>query len=136
MTATTTATLKFTVDAVRVSKVNNPGNLQGLASVKRGTKVWLMLYYTIDSMPRTLTRVTSYMVLNHGKPLFSVTYRDKEKASDVGRFSRYTVYTIPKTLPYGQYTYHATLTLGGQLRSKSWRFLVGKQERIGRLSTH
>ncbi len=136
-TAIPTATAKpvsaaFSLDAARVSKIGNPGNLQGLASVKRGSKVWLMMYYTIDSLRKQVTRTTMYDVRYHGKTVFQVAYRSKEKKGDSGRFSRYTVYTVPGTLPFGKYYFHATLRLGSHVATRSWGFQVGTRERVAR----
>lgn len=120
----------FSLDAARVSRVGNPGNLQGLAEVKRGSKVWLMMYYTVGALPRNLTRTTVYTVRYGKRTVYQVTYKSAEKAADHGRFSRFTVYAVPSTLPYGAYTYRATLSLAGQRRSKSWKFRIGRHARI------
>jgi hypothetical protein len=126
---TTTASLSFTLDAVRVSKPGNPGNLSGLAAVKRGSHVWLMMYYTVASMPKSMTRTTTYQVLYRGKLLYQVVYKSQMKKTEIGRFSRYADYTIPKTLPFGHYTFHAALTIGKLKHTRSWKFDVGNQDR-------
>lgn len=133
-TANPAASLSFSVDAARVSPLNNPGDLQGLADVKPGTKVELMMYYTIKTLPKTVTRVTTYTVLAQNKPVYQVAYKNPEKAHDVGHFSRYTVYTIPKSLPYGPYVFRASLQLGTKARAATWKFRVAKQERLANTS--
>lgn len=126
--------MQFSLDAVRVSKVNNPGNLEGLAAVKPGSTVWLMMYYTVGMVPSSVKRITTYTVQYKGKTIFQVTYKGSQKTSDVGRFSRYTEYSVPAGLPYGHYVYRAALTLGRHSVKKSWKFQVAKQERVARRS--
>lgn len=128
-TITPAAEVVFSVDAVRVSKVNNPGNLQGLETVKRGSNVWLMVYFTVDRLPRQVKRVTSYSINRNGRTVFRVIYSSAQRRSDLGRFSRYVSYRIPSTLPYGRYSLHIVLTMRGVTHSKSWRFSVGNRAR-------
>lgn len=127
---------EFSLDAVRVSTRNNPGNLQGLADVKRGAKVWLMMYYTIGGLTHKVTRTTTYAIYFHGRIVFRVTYRTGQKASERGRFSRYTIYTVPASSAYGQYIFHATLILGSVKHTKSWKFQVAAFNRVGRLRSN
>lgn len=128
------ALVAFSLDAARVSPLNNPGNLKGLAAVKPGTKVELMMYYTIKTLQKNVTRVTTYTILAHAKPIYQVAYKTPQKAGDVGRFSRYTVYTVPKGLAYGPYVFKASLQLGSKSRSAAWKFRVAKQERLATTS--
>ena len=134
-TATATATpapggsLSFSLDAVRVSRVNNPGNLSGLVAVRPGSKVWLMMYYTVKSVPKNTQRVTTYSIQFKGRTIFKVAYKGSLKRTDTGRFSRYAVYSVPRTLPFGSYTYQGALTVGKKVKTKSWKFSIAKQER-------
>jgi hypothetical protein len=124
-----TNALVFSLDAARVSKVNNPGDLRGLLSVTRGSKTWLMIYYTIKSLPRKMHRQATYSVLFRGKTVFKAIFKDSLKRSEIGRFSKYTQFNVPRSLPYGKYVYLSTLTIGNHHQNKSWRFSIAKQER-------
>jgi hypothetical protein len=134
-TVATSAELSFSLDAARVSRVNNPGNFQGLAAVRPGSRVWLMMYYTITNLPKSLQRTTTYDILAGSKRIFSVTYRDSEKRQDRGRFSRYTVYSVPSGLPFGKYRFRATLKLGKSSATRTWGFAVAAHERVASNST-
>lgn len=138
-TATVAPTAKpveeFSLDAARVSRINNPGNLQGLATVTPGSHVWLMMYYTVHVLPRTEQRVTTYWITARGHTVYKVTYRTPQKVTEQGRFSRYTIYLVPTTLPFGVYYYHADLSIGGIKHQKTWKFTVGKRERVATAHT-
>jgi hypothetical protein len=127
--ATTSATLEYRLDAARVSAVGNPGNLAGLASTKPGNRVWLMMYYTIAAISRPAVRTTVYSITYKGRAIYRVTYRSHMKPSGSGRFSRYTVYDVPRTLPYGTYFYRATLSIGATRQTKTWKFALARRER-------
>jgi len=130
--ATTTATptaLQFSLDAARVAKVHNRGDFRGLLAVRRGSTVWLMMYYTLKSLPKQMTRLTTYTVKYHGKILFQISYKAPIKSADVGRRSRYTVYTIPRTASFGSYVYSAALQIGKRRQTKSWKFAVANHDR-------
>ncbi len=124
----------FTLDAVRLSRVNNPGNLEGLAAVKPGTRVWLMMYYTVRSMPGPMKRTTSYSIMYSGKTLFRVKYSSTAKPAELGRYSRYSVYVLPRTLPFGRYMFKASLSFGPTAATKLWKFAVAKQELVSSTS--
>lgn len=94
-----------------------------------------MMYYTVTSLPKSATRTTTYQVLYKGKLLYQVVYRSQIKKSETGRFSRYAEYTVPKTLPFGHYVFHAMLTIGQLRHTRSWRFDVGTQERPAKTGT-
>jgi hypothetical protein len=121
--------LSFSLDAARVSKPNNPGNLVGLAAVKRGSKVWLMMYYTVRSLPKTMTRVTKYSIAYRGKTVFQKSFQTKIKRTEIGRFSRFWPYAVPPSWPYGAYIYKARLTIGKISRTKSWKFTLAQHNR-------
>jgi hypothetical protein len=42
------------------------------------------------------------------------------------------VYTIPLSLPYGPYVFRATLSIGGVVRHRDWRFDLGPHDRVVR----
>jgi hypothetical protein len=135
--ATATAIIKkvaFTLDAARVAHINNPGNFAGLIAVKRGKPVWLMMYYTVESIPKSETRTTTYTILQGGKTLYKVAYKGTVKSSELGRFSRYQVFTVPATLPFGKYSFRATLTIGSVTKTKTWPFTVGNREVAAKVS--
>jgi hypothetical protein len=123
------ASLNFSLDAARVSKVNDPGDLRGLASIKPGSTVWLMLYYTVGHLPKKMKRVTTYQVLFKGKVVYKVTYASTAKPSELGRFSRYTPYTASASLPFGSYVFRATLAFGKRSQNTHWNFSIGRQIR-------
>lgn len=123
-----THTLSFSLDAVRVSKPGNNGDLSGLAAVRPGTKVWLMMYFTVRSLPRKETRVTTYTIQYNGKTVYTKSFQGQMKRTEIGRFSRYTVYDVPRTFPYGRYVFRATLNIGRASHAKGWKFRVARQE--------
>jgi hypothetical protein len=129
-TPTAVAGSSFHLDAVRLSLPNNKGDLSGLAAVKRGATVWLMMYFTVKHLPAKVRRLTTYQINYAGKPVYKVTYRESVKGPYVGRFSRYSVYSIPSSLSYGSYVYRATLAFGKGAQTKSWKFQIGKQNRV------
>jgi hypothetical protein len=128
-------TLSFSLDAARVAHINNPGNFSGLSSVKRGNPVWLMMYFTVHSVPHKETRTTTYAILRGAQTLYKVAYKGTVKTADIGRYSRYQLFTVPGTLPYGKYTFKATLKIGTVSRSKSWGFSVGTHEVAAKASS-
>jgi len=129
-TATTTVTqhLNFTLDAARVSQVGDKGDLAGLAAIKPGTRVWLMMYYTVRSLPRNMTRVTTYTVTFGKQTVYSRSFKTTIRRTEIGRFSRYDSYTVPPALPYGKYAFRATLVIGKTSRAKNWKFRVAKEQ--------
>jgi hypothetical protein len=126
--------MSFSLDAARVSRTGNPGNLEGLAAVKPGSTVWLMMYYTVKRMPKTVTRVTVYEVDSGSHAIYKIAYKHNTK--EVGRFSRYTVYHVPASLAFGPYVFRATLRFGGRSRARAWKFQVAHQEKIAPASHH
>lgn len=112
-----------------MAKVHNPGDFRGLLAVRPGSTVWLMMYYTLKSLPKPMTRLTTYTIRYQGKVLFQISYKAPIKSTDVGRRSRYTVYTIPRTAHFGSYVYTAVLQIGKRHQTKSWKFAVAKHNR-------
>lgn len=91
-----------------------------------------MMYYTVAKISHSSTRLTSYRVGYRGKTVFNVAYKTKIKTSERGRFSRYQVFDVPSTLPYGRYTFHATLSIGNRSQSKGWHFAVATKEVVAK----
>lgn len=116
--------LRFSLDAARVAKANNPGNRQGLDAVVGGQKVRLMMYYTIRSIPRTLTRITTYAIFSGKVVIFRNSFKGQEKPGDTGRAVRYTYWIVPANLSPKLYDFSAVLTIGGRSQTRSWRFGV------------
>lgn len=135
-TVTIQREISFTLQAARVSKRGNPGNLRGLASVRPGSTVWLMMYYSVTNLPHAAMRVTTYSILRNHQPVFTVAYRGNMSPAEAGkRLSRYTVYSVPRTLPLGQYAFRAVLKIGARQQTKTWRFSLGtKQREVGSAS--
>jgi hypothetical protein len=44
------------------------------------------------------------------------------------------VYMLPRTLPFGRYTFRASLSFGPTAATKGWKFAVAKQERVSTTS--
>lgn len=127
-TATATATppppLKFSLDAARVTLPKLENKRQGTDQVTRGQKTSLVMYYTIKTMPRAVKRVTTYQIKDDsGRTVFGVTFPPGTEDHG-GQFARYTAYTVPGNLPFGVYTYRATLTLGKSSQTRTWLFAV------------
>jgi hypothetical protein len=129
-TGTATAVVRraaFTLDAARVALPDNPGNFAGLLSVKPGTRVWLMMYYTVHTLPSKTTRATTYQIMYGSKTIFKVGYRSSIKPSELGRYSRYQVFDVPAGLPFGRYSFKAVLSIAGMQRSRTWHFSIGSK---------
>lgn len=125
----TSSALDFSLDAVRLSKQHDPGDRHGLASVRPGTSVWLMMYFTMRSLPAPATRIALYEILSRGKILYRIGYSQRVKAHETGSFVRYVPYIVPRSMPYGPYSFSADLKLNGKSKWKSWKFSVGRQQR-------
>lgn len=122
-TPTVIVPLRFTLDAARVAAPKTPGNRVGLDLVRQGQRVALVMYYTIRSIPRRLTRVTTYEIMFGTRTVLRVSFRTTI-APTVGQFARYTIVTIPSSTRFGVYVYRATLTIDGQTQRRSWRFAI------------
>jgi hypothetical protein len=92
--------------------------------VTRGQKTSLVMYYTIKTMPKAVTRITTYQIRDaSGRTVFGVTFPPGTEDHN-GQFARYTAYTVPTNLPFGVYTYRATLTLAKSTQTRTWLFAV------------
>ena len=116
------ASLVFTLDAARVSPVNDKGDRKGLTKVRRGQTVWLMMYFTVKSVPKATQRVTTYQLSHSGKPVYHASYKGTESAKDIGEYSRYVPVTLGATLAPGRYHFVALLTIGTKTQKRSWSF--------------
>jgi len=126
--------LRFSLDAARVSAPRNPGNKQGLDYVQPGQQVWLMMYFTIRSLPKKTTRITTYAIQQGNRILYRISFKGTVSPPGTGSFVRYTVYTFARSFPPGVYMYRATLTLDSQSQTRAWRFAVVKNIPIGRFA--
>jgi hypothetical protein len=120
----------FSLDAVRVSKLNNPGDLAGLTAVRPGSHVWLMIYYTLHSLPHAYSRVATYDILAGSKLLYRVVFRATEKHGTNGRFVKYTIYHLPSTLPFGTYQFRAALAIGHATQTRVWAFKLAAHDHV------
>lgn len=89
-----------------------------------------MVYYTVRSLTHPTTRVTTYSILRKGGVVYRIVYKAPMSTQELGRFSRYTIYDLPKTMPYGKYTYLASLKIGKKSKTRSWTFAVARRDRI------
>lgn len=89
-----------------------------------------MMYYTVHTMPGPLSRTTTYEVDFNGRAVFKAAFKTRAKPTELGHLSRYTVYVVPANLPYGHYVYRASLTIGGQAKSRAWKFQIARQEKV------
>jgi len=120
----------YSLDAARVSKLHDPGDLAGLTAVRPGSHVWLMIYYTFHSLPHAVSRVATYDILGGTRLLYRIAYRATEKAGTSGRFVKYTVYHLASTLPFGDYRFRATLAVGGRTQVKTWKFRLAAHDHV------
>ncbi|MBV9282650.1 MAG: hypothetical protein JOZ41_21440, partial [Chloroflexi bacterium] len=121
--------VNFFLYAARLSAVDNPGNLEGLAAVRPGSRVWLMMYYIVKSVPRTMIRLSTYTISHGGKTVYRTSVRSTVGPGDVGRSSHYVAYTLAPFLPYGHYRFQASLTINTIEETKVWDFDVGPRTR-------
>lgn len=89
-----------------------------------------MIYYTINSLPHPMKRVTTYSILKGKSAIYRATFKGTAEATDVGKpLSRFTVYTLPHTLAFGSYVFRAVLTISSRHQTKIWKFTIGRRER-------
>lgn len=124
--------LSFSLDAARVSKSTDRGNGRGLNVARQGQKVNLSMYYTVRSMPKSLTRTTTYELDLGRRIVFKAVFRGSQSVSDVGRAIRYIPYALPANLAPNIYRFRATLTLGPSTQSRFWTFAVVRNSIIAR----
>jgi hypothetical protein len=123
------APLKFSLDSAKVTQhiANDGCKTSGLDTVTYGQSVCLELFYTIDSMPKSESRVTTYDVLNAtGQVVYGVSFQGTESkpASLPFRQARYAPVTVSSALPYGVYHFRATLKLDSQTQTRTWTLAI------------
>lgn len=128
-TPTPRPALKFRLDSARVTQsIPKDGcRTSGLDTVKRGQKVCLEIFYTINSMPGSLKRVATYQLTNGaGRTIYKVAFPGTQTVPSAlpDHEARFTPYTVPRDLPFGVYTFKGTLTLGSRSQSRVWHFAV------------
>lgn len=135
-TPTPVPKLRFSLDQALVTSASTPSSKVGLDIVFPNQRIALVMYYTIQSVPRTLTRTTIYQIQLGKTTVFRAQFSGTVTPKDVGRFARYDTVSVPARLPFGLYTFRATLTIDGQSQHRLWRFAivrnvpgVGKLER-------
>lgn len=115
--------LRFSLDAARVANPKNKGDKSGLDAISPGQQVWLMLYYTVQSLPRPMTRTTEYdIIAPDARVFYRVVFKDTQTLT--GRFVRFDAYRLPRGAVYGVYEFRAILTIGRESRVERWRFAV------------
>jgi hypothetical protein len=82
------------------------------------------MYFTVRSSPASYRRITTYDVQSNGKSVFKVSFSTTQKPTDLGHFVRYTIYVVPRTLPYAVYEFRATLRIDSKQQTRAWRFAV------------
>jgi len=125
-TATPTAkprVLRFSFDAARVANPKNRGDKSGLDAISPGQQVWLMMYYTVQSLSRPVTRTTEYdIIAPDARVFYRVVFKDTQTLA--GQFIRFDPYRLPRSAALGVYEFKAILTLGRESRIERWRFSV------------
>jgi hypothetical protein len=91
-----------------------------------------MLYYTVSSLPKTLTRLSTYEIDEGSRVIFRAEYPGTQGVHQLGLFVRYIPYSVPASLAPDIYTFRATLTLGGVSQTQFWNFAVARREILGR----
>jgi hypothetical protein len=127
-TATTTpaARLTWSLDGARVQKKGSLANMRGITKVRRGQTVWLFVYYTATRVPKKINFYATYAVMHGSSMVRAKTYKGTQNKNETGRFGRYDYWTVPVKQPMGTYTFKATLKLGSQTKSATWKFKVVK----------
>jgi|SRR5579884_488212 len=121
-TAVTSPRAIFSLDAARVSPVNDKGDRKGLTKARSGQTVWLMMYFTIKYVPHPTSRVTAYRLSYGGKTIYHASYSGRISSSDTGRFSRYVPVKLGATLAPGRYHFAAQLKIGSKSEKRWWSF--------------
>lgn len=125
-TATTTPRLIWSLNGARVQKKGSLANMKGVTKVRRGQTVWLFVYYTVSRAPKQMSFYSTYAVQHGSSMVRSKTYKGVQKKNGTGRFARYDDWTVAAKQPLGTYSFKATLTLGGQKKTATWKFKVVK----------
>lgn len=116
--------LSFSLDAARVSKLADRGNGRGLNLAQQGQRVNLSIYYTVRSLPRAVSRLTTYEIDRGSRVIFKAAYRGTQGTQQLGAQVRYIAYRIPPHLAPGVYTFRAILQLASVRKTAFWSFAV------------
>ncbi len=82
-----------------------------------------MMYYTVQSLPRPLTRITEYdIIAPDARVFYRVVFKDSQTLA--GQFIRFDAYRLPGSAAFGVYEFKAILSLGRESRIERWRFAV------------
>jgi hypothetical protein len=133
-TKTTTAPRKlaFSLDAARVTRTKGKAcDSDGQDFVTPRQKVCLMMFFTVRSQPRTLTRTTTYEILQNRRVVYSAEYKAQEPVAEIGKQIRYSPYTVSPSLTFGLYDYRARLQIGQVSRQRDWQFAIVRTSTIG-----
>jgi hypothetical protein len=114
------------VDAARVKAAKPPNSCASAALdvVKPGQTVCLLMYFTIRSVPRTVKSTRTYTITLARRTVFKVSFGGSVAPGGTGRFVRFTYYVPPRSLPFGVYSFHATLRLDGKSQTRTWKFAI------------
>ena len=123
--------IKFTLDAARVSKITDKGNHKGLNLAQQGQSVNLTIYFTVISLPRAVTRLTTYEIDRGSHVVFKAEYRGTQTPQQLGPQVRYISYRLPPSLAADVYTFRARLQLGSIGKTAFWNFAVVRPALIG-----
>ncbi len=81
------------------------------------------MYYTVQSLPRSTTRTTEYIIIApDARVFYRVVFKDTQTLA--GQFVRFDAYRLPRSAAFGVYEFKAILTLGRESRIERWRFVV------------
>jgi hypothetical protein len=128
-TATSTSaparSLNFSLDGARVNRAAGNGCAKSdVDGVDAGTRICMMMTYTVRSMPGDLARLTKYELRFGSRTAFAAEYSGTQKVSELGGFVRYIAYTLPSGLNPGVYDFKATLKIDNVTKERDWRFAV------------
>jgi hypothetical protein len=91
---------------------------------QQGQKVNLSIYYTVRSLPKSVSRLTIYEI-DRGKQIVArAEFRGTQGAKQLGAQVRYIAYQIPRHLAPGVYTFRGVLRLANVQKSAFWSFAV------------
>lgn len=127
----TPVALKYAINAARVAHVDNPGNLQGLHAIHRGDTVWLMLYFSVHSIPKKTSGVSTYQIIQGKATKYSASFAFPVEPPPRS-YSRVDPYAVPRDLPFGIYTFRASVKIAkGKTLTASWQFAVVRAPQEG-----
>lgn len=82
-----------------------------------------MMYHTVPSLPRPLTRTTEYdVVAPDARVFYKVVFKDTQTLT--AQFVRFDAYRLPRSAAHGVREFKAILSRGSNSRIERWRFAV------------